>query len=110
KKDGEDGYVDVETTRGKEFVDGLPEVVKRRLHVTVGTKDGSINPVEAKALVEELKRREERELKIASGEDGGDAEAEAEAEAEKKKKIWVYDVGDQGEGVEFRARVKGMFS
>ncbi|KAF9056971.1 RNA ligase-domain-containing protein [Panaeolus papilionaceus] len=108
-------YVEVPTTHGKEFVDGMPESIKRRLHVTVGTKDGSINPFEAKAVVEELRAREERELREAAGQgevDGkGDGESEAKdgevKEGEKKRKIWIYEIGDEGEGVEFRARVKG---
>ncbi|KAF8181125.1 RNA ligase-domain-containing protein [Mycena galopus ATCC 62051] len=37
---------------GAEFVSGLPEEVRRRLHVTVGTWNASIAPVEGKTLVE----------------------------------------------------------
>ncbi|KAJ6455563.1 RNA ligase [Mycena vitilis] len=37
---------------GAQFVSALPEEVRRRLHVTVGTRNASIAPVEAKGLVE----------------------------------------------------------
>ncbi|KAJ7627799.1 RNA ligase-domain-containing protein [Mycena polygramma] len=37
---------------GAQFVSALPEEVRRRLHVTVGTRNVSIAPVEAKGLVE----------------------------------------------------------
>lgn len=37
----------------QEFMSLLPDEVKRRLHITVGTKDKDVPPVEAKSLVEE---------------------------------------------------------
>ncbi|KAJ7732925.1 RNA ligase-domain-containing protein [Mycena maculata] len=37
---------------GAEFVSQLQEEVRRRLHITVGTRDAHVPPVEAKALVE----------------------------------------------------------
>ncbi|KAF5380128.1 hypothetical protein D9615_006236 [Tricholomella constricta] len=45
--DGEEG-----TKKGKEFLEGLPEHLTRRLHITVATKSASIPAVEAKDLVE----------------------------------------------------------
>ncbi|KAF8515637.1 RNA ligase-domain-containing protein [Gautieria morchelliformis] len=36
---------------GAEFLEKLPPEVRKRLHITVGTRDKSVNPVEAKALV-----------------------------------------------------------
>ncbi|KAF8515638.1 fungal tRNA ligase phosphodiesterase domain-containing protein [Gautieria morchelliformis] len=36
---------------GVEFLEKLPQEVRNRLHITVGTRDKSIVPVEAKALV-----------------------------------------------------------
>ncbi|KAL0061488.1 tRNA ligase [Marasmius tenuissimus] len=41
------------TQKGGEFVSKLRDDVRSRLHITVGTKDESIPPVEAMALVEE---------------------------------------------------------
>lgn len=38
---------------GAEFVEKLPQGVRKRLHITVGTRDPSINPFEARSLVEE---------------------------------------------------------
>jgi tRNA ligase len=37
---------------GAEFVSKLPEEVRKRLHITVGTRNASIAPVEGKTLVE----------------------------------------------------------
>ncbi|KAJ6514178.1 RNA ligase [Mycena vitilis] len=36
---------------GTQFVARLPEEAKKRLHVTVGTRDGNVPPVEAKGMV-----------------------------------------------------------
>jgi tRNA ligase len=36
---------------GAEFLERLPQEVRRRLHITVGTRNNSVNPVEAKDLV-----------------------------------------------------------
>ncbi|KAJ3572840.1 hypothetical protein NP233_g2815 [Leucocoprinus birnbaumii] len=44
--------------QGKEFVDALQEETKNRLHVTVGTENAGIMPVEGKMLVERWKRGE----------------------------------------------------
>lgn len=56
----------------KEFVLGLPERECGRFHVTVGTRDANIEPVEAKALVEGWRRGEENtELRtVTLGPDG----------------------------------------
>ncbi|KAJ7481011.1 RNA ligase-domain-containing protein [Mycena galericulata] len=41
---------------GAEFVEKLPEEAKGRLHITVGTRDANVPPVEAKGLVEAWRR------------------------------------------------------
>ncbi|KAJ7036756.1 RNA ligase-domain-containing protein [Mycena alexandri] len=45
-EEGSEGQV------GVEFISQLPEEVRRRLHITVGTRDGQVPPVEAMAMVE----------------------------------------------------------
>jgi tRNA ligase len=40
------------TPEGRNFLDGLPDATRNRLHVTVGTAKGNILPVEGKKLVE----------------------------------------------------------
>ncbi|KAI0699054.1 RNA ligase-domain-containing protein [Cerioporus squamosus] len=45
-----------------EFVVGLPEEVRERLHITVGTRNQSVPPVEAKELVTAWKKREGRTI------------------------------------------------
>ncbi|TFK84033.1 hypothetical protein K466DRAFT_665422 [Polyporus arcularius HHB13444] len=45
-----------------EFVVGLPEEVRERLHITVGTRSPNVAPVEAKDLVTEWKKRQGREI------------------------------------------------
>ncbi|KAJ2925172.1 hypothetical protein H1R20_g11912, partial [Candolleomyces eurysporus] len=61
------------------------KALKSRLHVTIGTRDWSVPPVEAKTLVEEWRRRGEKE--------GLDVEAE--------RKIWAVRLGGGG--------VKGVY-
>lgn len=43
---------------GMEFLDSLPEEVRNRLHITVGTQSQDVRPVEARALVESLRKRD----------------------------------------------------
>ncbi|KAJ3863235.1 hypothetical protein EV359DRAFT_43527 [Lentinula novae-zelandiae] len=42
--------------KGAEFIGKLSEQIRTRLHITVGTKNHNIQPVEAKALVEEWRQ------------------------------------------------------
>ncbi|TFY66796.1 hypothetical protein EVG20_g4297 [Dentipellis fragilis] len=49
-QDDEDGQV------GREFAATLGKEVRDRLHITVGTRSSDVNPVEAKALVEEWRK------------------------------------------------------
>ncbi|KAF9003365.1 RNA ligase [Cyathus striatus] len=65
---------------GHQFVSTLPHEVRERLHITVGTKDKDITPIEAKDLVEGWKRGE---------------------------KVGVYSV-TMKEPLAFNGRVKGM--
>ena len=51
--DGDAGDVEKEAVQ---FVRHLPDEVRRRLHITVGTRDKGVPPVEAKDLVIEWKR------------------------------------------------------
>ncbi|KAF7341169.1 tRNA ligase [Mycena venus] len=67
---------------GAEFVSKLPEEVRKRLHITVGTRNPSIAPVEAKTLVEKWK----------AGKSGGD--------------IKSLSLGE----VTVKARVRGLFN
>ncbi|TFY82019.1 hypothetical protein EWM64_g1998 [Hericium alpestre] len=46
---------------GHEFLATLPPDIRSRLHITVGTKDSSVNPVEAKEMVEEWRKNANRE-------------------------------------------------
>ncbi|KAJ2913895.1 hypothetical protein MD484_g6512, partial [Candolleomyces efflorescens] len=64
--------------------------LKNRLHVTIGTRDGSVPPVEAKALVEEWRARGAKE-----GADGNG-----------KDRIWALWVG----GERVKGLVKGLMS
>ncbi|KAK7469244.1 tRNA ligase [Stygiomarasmius scandens] len=70
--------------KGVEFVRELPSDVRDRLHITVGTLNDSIPPVEAKALVERWK--------------GGETEGILEAKLK----------GEGGEDLVVVGRVKGM--
>jgi tRNA ligase len=45
-----------EGQEGQEFVSKLSYDVRQRLHITVGTKDGRIQPVEAKTMVEQWRK------------------------------------------------------
>ena len=45
--------------KGREFVSNLPDNIRSRLHITVGTRNDSIKPVEAKSMVEQWRRGEE---------------------------------------------------
>ncbi|KAJ7153566.1 RNA ligase [Mycena crocata] len=49
---------------GAEFVSGLAEEVRRRLHITVGTRDASVPPVEAKGLVEAWRAGKTEGIKV----------------------------------------------
>lgn len=42
--------------KGHEFVSKLPDEVRQRLHITIGTRDEEVNPFEAKGLVEEWRK------------------------------------------------------
>ncbi|KIK53778.1 hypothetical protein GYMLUDRAFT_178440 [Collybiopsis luxurians FD-317 M1] len=55
---------------GTQFVERLGEEVRKRLHVTVGTRDDEVPPVEAKALVESWRagKTDGIESKVISGE------------------------------------------
>ncbi|KII91379.1 hypothetical protein PLICRDRAFT_105688 [Plicaturopsis crispa FD-325 SS-3] len=44
---------------GSQFVSALPHDVRQRLHITVGTRDPGVAPVEAKALVERWRKGEQ---------------------------------------------------
>ena len=46
----------------REFVSKLPEETRSRLHITVGTQCESIKPVEAKTMVEQWRKGEERDI------------------------------------------------
>lgn len=46
---------------GSELISTLPLEVKNRLHITVGTRDGKVMPVEAKALVEAWRKGDSEE-------------------------------------------------
>ncbi|GLB39397.1 putative tRNA ligase [Lyophyllum shimeji] len=64
----EEGSEDVKegVKKGKEFLAALPEDVKRRLHITVATKETSILAVEAKGLVEAWRRGEDASKEVKS--------------------------------------------
>lgn len=47
-----------EGMEGEAFVKGLGGDVRGRMHVTVGTRDGKVRPVEAKGLVEKWRKGE----------------------------------------------------
>jgi len=44
------------SVKGRKFVSKLPHDVRDRLHITVGTKDRGIQPVEAKTMFEQWKK------------------------------------------------------
>ncbi|KZT18944.1 hypothetical protein NEOLEDRAFT_1173320 [Neolentinus lepideus HHB14362 ss-1] len=50
---------DAEQQEGHEFVSKLPHEVRDRLHITVGTRDRDVAPVEAKTLVEKWRKGEQ---------------------------------------------------
>jgi tRNA ligase len=66
------------------------EPLKNRLHVTIGTRDGGVPPVEAMALVEDWRARGAKE--------GADGEGD--------ERIWAVSVG----GARVKGLVKGLFS
>jgi tRNA ligase len=68
----------------QKFVDGLPQYTVDRLHVTVGTRDADVKPVEAKEVVEKWRNG-----------NGGDA-------------IKHLKLGDAQGGVLVRVAVKGL--
>ena len=47
---------------GRDFVSNLPENVRSRLHITVGTRYNSIKPVEAKSMVQQWRKGEELDM------------------------------------------------
>ena len=47
------------SNEGREFVSNLPDDTRSRMHITVGTKDGDIKPVEAKTMVQKWRKGEE---------------------------------------------------
>jgi len=47
---------------GHEFVSKLPYDVRERLHITVGTKEGKISAVEAKAMVEKWRQHQHKKV------------------------------------------------
>jgi tRNA ligase len=65
---------------GQEFISKLSDDVRNRLHITVGTKNGDVKPVEAKFLVERWRTGE-------------------------KYGIFVEEL----EGVVVKGRIKGLF-
>jgi tRNA ligase len=48
-----------ESQEGGEFVSKLPDELRARLHITVGTRNGKIQAVEAKTMVQQWRRGEE---------------------------------------------------
>jgi tRNA ligase len=48
--------------KGREFVSNLPDNIRSRLHITVGTRYESIKPVEAKSMVEQWRKGEEPDI------------------------------------------------
>jgi tRNA ligase len=48
--------------KGREFVSNLPDDIRSRLHITVGTRYESIKAVEAKSMVEQWRRGEEKDM------------------------------------------------
>ncbi|KAF8337300.1 RNA ligase [Amanita rubescens] len=81
KQDGEDGRA---YKLAKEFVKELPDEERERLHITVGTKDAGIVPLEAKALVMGWRK------------------------GEKNEALKVLDLGPNG--ITVKARISGMWS
>ena len=53
-------------TEGREFVSNLPDNVRSRLHITVGTRYATIKPVEAKSMAEQWRRGEKEHDMIKS--------------------------------------------
>ena len=45
--------------KGREFVSNLPDSIRSKLYITVGTRYESIKPVEVKSMVEQWRRGEE---------------------------------------------------
>jgi tRNA ligase len=60
--------------KAQRFVDGLPQYAVDRLHVTVGTRDADVKPVEAKEVVEEWRNGKEghaiKHLKLGDAQGG----------------------------------------
>ncbi|EAU83033.1 RNA ligase [Coprinopsis cinerea okayama7 len=78
------------TKLAKELVDGLPNDVKRRLHVTVGTRDGGVPPVEGRWVVEGWR-------------EGGSCVG---GSGKGKEEVWCVEVGE----VRVRGLLKGLVS
>ena len=57
-----DVEADGSNNEGREFVSNLPDETRSRLHITVGTQCASIKPVEAKSMVEQWRRGEEKDM------------------------------------------------
>ncbi|KAJ7594862.1 RNA ligase-domain-containing protein [Mycena floridula] len=49
-----------ESQEGSQFLSMLPDEVRNRLHITVGTSDSNVAPVEAKDLVERWRKGEQK--------------------------------------------------
>lgn len=92
----EESEHEVEETKAKaqEFIRTLPEETKQRLHITVGTADSKIPPVEAGIMVKEWRSRG-AVLGISESFGNGGA---------------VNVIEFPGDGIVALARVKGLFS
>lgn len=53
-----------EGQKGAQFITQLPDEVRDRLHITVGTRDAKVVPVEAKAMVENWRRGKTDGVKV----------------------------------------------
>ena len=49
------------SNEGRGFVSNLPDDIRSRLHITVGTKSGDVKPVEAKTMVQKWRRGKEQD-------------------------------------------------
>lgn len=78
----------------KALVDEMPGSIKRRLHVTVGTRDGSVAPVEGKWAVERWREEIAEDAVDADGAGGVGAAQESTGDGEATEKV---ERGDKGE-------------
>ncbi|TFK17845.1 hypothetical protein FA15DRAFT_710412 [Coprinopsis marcescibilis] len=49
---------------GGRLVEGLPDAIRRRLHVTIGTRDGGVAPIEGKFVVEQWREGEDEDGEV----------------------------------------------